>query len=143
MMRNFKSNTTFRLIAGMWLLLFMASCSDNKEASLDLLDKGVEHYYRSDFKTAFDYFNQALEKDNTNFEAYFWIGNYYNNFRKYKKAIEYYSKAIELNPGFAEAYANRGFAKNNLKDKKGACRDWKKAQSLGKNNLDNYLEWCE
>jgi tetratricopeptide (TPR) repeat protein len=124
-------------------LLFLGACSGNKEQSLEYVDKGVELYYQSRFKEALDYFEKALEKDDTNFEAYFWIGNYYNNKRKYHRAIEYFNKAIRLNPGFAAAYANRGFAKNYLNDKKGACADWKKAQKLGKENLDNYLQWCE
>ena len=138
-MKNFNSLAIILLM----VMLLLISCSDNKKESLELLDKGVELYYRSDDKTALELFRKAIQKDKSNFEAYYWIGNYYNNKRKYKKAIEYYSKAIEINPGFADAYANRGYAKNNLKDKTGACKDWKKARKLGKNNLDNYLKWCE
>ena len=123
--------------------LIFTSCVNNKEKSLELVDNGVEMYYKANYKEAYKYFKEASEVDKDNFEAWFWLGNYYNNKREYKKAIEYFTKCIKLNPGFADAYANRGIAKNYLDDKTGACEDWKKAKSLGKNNLDNYLEWCE
>jgi tetratricopeptide (TPR) repeat protein len=142
MMRNF-SFLKIPVILTILLSAAFSSCSGDREKSLEYVDTGIDLYYRSQFKEALEYFKKALDEDKNSYEALFWIGNYYNNQRKYKKAIEYYTRAIEINPGFADAYANRGFAKENLKDKKGACRDWKRAQQLGKSNLDNHLQWCK
>ncbi len=140
MMRNFKLKHLFVIAV---ISLTVVSCGGNREKSLKYVDKGVELYYKSQFGKALEYFNKAIDEDDGNFEAYFWLGNYYNNKRNYKKAIEFYNKAIELDPGFADAYANRGNAKREMGDKKGACNDWKKAKQLGKPNLDNNLRWCE
>lgn len=140
-MKNFK---IIQLPVIVMFMLLMASCGgNNREESLKYVDKGVEFYYKAQFNKAFEFFNKAIDEDKGNFEAYFWLGNFYNNKRNYKKAIEFYNKAIELDPGFADAYANRGNAKRELGDKKGACNDWKKAEQLGKPNLENSLRWCE
>ncbi len=141
MMKGFN----FYIKTAIFFFLFstiLTSCTDNKEESLKFVDKGVESYYNAKYDEAYKYFKKAIDADENNFEAWYWMGNYYNNQRRYKKAIEYFTKSIELNPGFADSYANRGFAKNYLKDKKGACEDWKKARDLGRDNLDNQLQWC-
>jgi tetratricopeptide (TPR) repeat protein len=139
MMKSFKS-VVLLVLAG--TMLFVVSCN-NPEKSEQTLDEGVEYYYHSQFKKAFKLFNQAVDEDADNFEAWFWIGNYYENFRKHEKAIEAYSKAIQINPRYADAFANRALAKKRLGDKQGACADWHKAAELGKPNLDDNFKWCE
>ncbi len=124
-------------------VVLMVSCSRNPEKSGQLLDKGVEYYYHAQYKKAFALFKKALDADDDNFEAWFWMGNYFENNRDHLRAIENYTKAIELNPNYADAFANRAKAKKDNRDKAGACADWKKAAQLGKPNLDDNLEWCK
>ncbi len=137
----------FRFVAryvAVFLVVFLfSSCADNAEKSGQLLDKGVDFYYHAQYKKAFGLFKEALDADDGNFEAWYWMGNYFENNHDHIRAIECYTKAIELNPNYADAYANRAEAKKNNRDNAGACADWKKAAKLGKANLNDDLEWCK
>lgn len=140
MMKSFNLKLLFPVTVLMAFLF--TSCGNNPDKSAKLLDKGIEYYYHSQFKQALQLFEQAIDEDSDNFEAWFWTGNYYENFRKHNKAIEAYNKAIEINPRYADAYANRALAKKRTGDKEGACADWHKAAGLGKANLEDNLKWC-
>ena len=140
MMKDFKHTIKYLALLSAVLVLF--SCSSNPEKSGKLLDSGVEFYYHAQYKKAFALFKEALDADEDNFEAWFWMGNYFENTHDNVRSIECYTKAIELNPNYADAYANRALSKKNLHDDAGACSDWKKAAKLGKANLDDKLEWC-
>jgi tetratricopeptide (TPR) repeat protein len=124
------------------IITSLTSCRPKPEKSKKYLDKGIEYYYQSKFKEALNYFKKAVKEDNNNYEAWYWLGNYYANSGKYTKAIDMYTKAVKVNPNYADAFANRGFAKEKLKNKEGACADWRKAKQLGKPNLDSHLKWC-
>ena len=124
-------------------ILLFPSCGSNPDKSASLLDKGTEYYYHAQYSNALAFFKKAIDEDDTNFEAWFWLGNYYENFGKHDNAIKNYDKAIELNPNYADAFANRAKAKKGSNDKKGACADWRKAVKLGKHNLDDNIEWCK
>ena len=140
-MKNFKKYINYALLS-LSLLLF-ASCGPNSKKSEQLLDKGVEYYYHAQYTKAVKLFKNSIDEDDQNFEAWFWMGNYYENFGQHNKALEAFNKTIELNPNFADAFANRAKVKKNRGDKKGACADWRKADKLGKPNLTDNLNWCE
>ncbi|RLD90854.1 MAG: hypothetical protein DRJ09_02945 [Bacteroidetes bacterium] len=125
------------------VLLVFSSCGVNPEKSGQLLDQGVDYYYHGQYKKAVALFKEALDADDENFEAWFWMGNYFENIRDHIRAIECYTKAIELNRNYADAFANRAKAKKNNRDNAGACADWKMAAKLGKANLHDDLEWCK
>jgi len=140
MMKNFK------IISGILLLIvesLFSSCGVNQEKSAQLLDQGVEYYYHAEYKKAYSLFEKAIDADEENFEAWFWMGNYFENRHDHIRSVECYNKAIELNSSYADAFANRARAKKNNHDNTGACADWRKAAKLGKPNLDDNLKWCK
>ena len=136
---NIKTGQLFALT----LFLILSSCGTNPEKSQQLLDEGVEFYYHAQYANALNRFNNSIDENPENFEAWFWLGNYYENNGKHTKAIELYGKAIKLNPNYTDAFSNRAKAKKNFGDNKGACTDWRKAAELGKHNLDDNLKWCK
>ena len=140
-MKDFRLVT--RYLAVFLVVFLISSCGGNPEKSGQLLDQGVDYYYHAQYKKAFGLFKKALDVDDENFEAWYWMGNYFENNHDHIRAIECYSKAIELNPNYADAFANRAEAKKNNRDNAGACADWKKAAKLGKANLHDDLEWCK
>ncbi len=124
------------------LLVFFASCADNKERSLEKVDKGIDMMYQMKKEKAKAYFEEAIKLDPGNAEAYYHLANYYTDRQEYKKAIELFDKALKINPQFANAWYGRGMAKFYLGDKKGACADWKKAAENGRQNLEDKLRHC-
>jgi len=134
---------TIKVLPLFFMAVMFSSCGVNPEQSGLLLDRSLDYYYHAQYKKAFALFKEAIDADDENFEAWFWMGNYFENTRDHIRAIECYTKAIELNPNYADAYANRAEAKKNNRDNAGACADWKKAAKLGKANLHDDLEWCK
>ncbi len=127
----------------MFVIVLLASCSNNTDLSLQKVDEGVDLTYNQKFEKAKKLFEEAIEIDPNDYEAYYYLGNYYAGKRKYSKAIKYYNKAIVINPHFGDAYFVRGEMKFYLNDKKGACADWKLAAKNGRKNLDNKLKYCK
>lgn len=108
------------------------ACTDNTDLSLQKVDEGIDMMYHLKKEKAKKLFEEAIAIDPDNSEAYYYLGNYYSDRRKYAKAIENFSKAIEINSRFGDAYYGRGEAKFYLNDRKGACADWKLAATLAK-----------
>ncbi len=125
------------------LVVLLISCTDNTDKSLQKVDKGVDLIYLHKQEEAKRLFEEAIKIDPKNYAAYFYLGNYYSNKRKYHKAIGFYNQAIAINAHFADAYFNRGEAKFYLQDKKGACADWKLAAKNGRKNLEAKLKFCK
>jgi len=124
-------------------LTILSSCGPNTDKSFQLVDNGTDLVYNNKNKEAKTMFEKALQLDSENYEAYYYLGNYYADKRNYKKAINYYDLAIKYNLHYADAYYNRGEAKFYLHDKKGACADWKLAKKNGKQNLEDKLKYCK
>ncbi len=131
-----------RKILFLFLVFLAVSCSDNKEESLLKVDKGIDMLYRHKMDEAKKLFDEAIKLDKDNYEAWYYLGNYYANKRNYEKAIESYSQAISINAEFADAYFGRAEAKFYLNDRQGACADWKLAKKHGRQNLEDKLRHC-
>ena len=71
-------------------------------------------------------FNQAIEEDPKNLDAYFYRALTKNEIGDYHGAILDYTKIIFYNPD-ADSYYNRGNCKFNLEDFEGASEDYEKA----------------
>jgi tetratricopeptide (TPR) repeat protein len=96
----------------------------------------------SEFSKAHDLYQKAINAEQTNAVAWYYLGNAKRNMGMTKESIEDYSKAIVLDSTFADAYANRGDAKFSLGDRGGSCMDYLKAEALGKENMDEKTKWC-
>ena len=76
-------------------------------------------------------FNEALELNPSNAEAYYNRGSAYAHKDQYDRAISDYSKAIELNPRYEQAYNNWGLVYYYEGKHDEACSDWRRACELG------------
>ncbi|MGK7875254.1 MAG: ATP-dependent Clp protease adaptor ClpS [Xenococcaceae cyanobacterium] len=69
-------------------------------------------------------YNQSLESNPQNAQAYFKGGNVRARIGDYQGAIADYTQAIEINPDLAEAYAGRSLARYMLGDDGGVLEDY-------------------
>jgi tetratricopeptide (TPR) repeat protein len=107
------------------------ACQRNDSQSF--VKKGITKAERSNYDGALEAFNQAIELDPENKEAYFARAFYAKeHLEDYEGAIEDYTKVIDLenNDNDAKAYSQRGHAKTKLKNYKEAVTDFEKAISL-------------
>lgn len=103
-----------------------------------------------EYETAINYFDQLIELNPSDAEAYFLRGTAKSNLMIIDESIADYDKAIELEPNYMEALANRGVQKINkipVKEKLGKkieclenpCRDLLKAKKLGDTTIDDMI----
>jgi superkiller protein 3 len=86
---------------------------------------------------AIEYYQQAIDIDPNNAEAYYNMGFVYSrtdDYKKadpyYKKAIQYYKKVLELDPNDVKVYNNMGLAYRWLSDEKKAIQCFQKVIAL-------------
>ena len=82
---------------------------------------------------AISFYDQVIDINAQNHEAYFYRGNAKRDKRElkyYDDAIKDYDKAIELNPYYTPAYNNRGLVRYDLKQYAEAIEDYDKAIEL-------------
>ena len=82
----------------------------------DLFNKGLENIKSDKFEEALKQFNQVIDADPKNKDAFNQRGYVKNQLADFYGAIGDYNFAIDLDPSFAEAFNNRGEAKFNLGD---------------------------
>lgn len=124
------------------VVLFLVSCGENPEKSRFYLDKGIDCLYRSQFEEAIEFFNQSIEYQESNHEAYFYRGcSNYNIFKK-EEALQDYLKVIELNPEYLQAYFNLGLYYRSINDYDMACYYFKIAEAKGRPNMEDYTKHC-
>jgi Tfp pilus assembly protein PilF len=90
------------------LLLFVAlvlcGCSSSNRppgqtvASENHFENGVKQYEKGHIKQAIHQFEKAVQKDPTNYRAYYFLGLCYKERHAKKTALKYLQKAIDLNP---------------------------------------------
>lgn len=130
----------FSIIA--FALLLLVSCGSNAEKSRNYYDKGMDYLYCSQFEEAIEYFDKAIEYDNSNHEAYFYRGcAKYNIFQK-ESALEDYNKTLEINPEYLQAYFNIGLYYRSINDHDMACYYFKIAEAKGRPNMEDYTRHC-
>ncbi|MGB7000555.1 MAG: tetratricopeptide repeat protein, partial [Halobacteriota archaeon] len=82
------------------------------------------------FDKAVENFNEAIEHNPKNDDAYKRRGDAYRRLEQYERAIEDYNMAIELNPNYAAAHNNRGIAFRKLNQLERAIEDYNMAIEL-------------
>lgn len=110
----------------------------------NLLDEGNIKLQLGEYKAAIDKFNQALEVEPYDPDAYVFRGQALYNLMMYKDALADFNKALEIQDNYAEAYDLRGIVKAELGDIQGACSDWEKAYEFGFNPAKKLLKhFCD
>ncbi len=67
-------------------------------ASENHFENGVKQYERGHIKQAIHQFEKAIDKDPTNYKAYFYLGLCYKHRHSQKAALRNFEKALDLNP---------------------------------------------
>ncbi|MEI0490485.1 tetratricopeptide repeat protein [Brachyspira pulli] len=83
-------------------IIFDTEALSKKEK--EYFDIGVEKYNAKDFRNAVNYFNNCLEVNKENIEAYKYIAKSYYNLKNYDNALENFNKYIESNTNDDEIY---------------------------------------
>ena len=131
------------VFASFAVLLMMVSCGPNPEKSRVYLDNGIDYLYTSQFDEAIKYFNQAIKYDDGNFEAYYYRGCAYCNVFRNEKAIADWNKAIEIKQDYPDPYFNIGLLYRRQNDHAMACYYFKLAEKYGRQNMEDYVKFCE
>ena len=92
------------------------------------------------FEEAIKLSDEAIEKDNKNYELYVGRASLKNVIGLYEDAIKDYNIAIELNNKDPKIYWRRGYTKSTLMDYKGAIEDFDTAIKLGINAPRIFLD---
>ncbi|WP_278846837.1 tetratricopeptide repeat protein [Brachyspira pilosicoli] len=92
------------------------------------------------FEEAIKLSDEAIEKDNKNYELYVGRASLKNVIGLYEDAIKDYNIAIELNNKDPKIYWQRGYTKSTLMDYKGAIEDFDIAIKLGINDPRIFLD---
>ena len=92
--------------------------------------RGTTYAVQGKYAKATSDFNEALELNPEDSEAYDSRGLAYYSQGAHKQAISDYNRALELNPKFSRAYANRGNAYYLLGDHRRAISDYDEAITI-------------
>jgi lipoprotein NlpI len=97
----------FTLIAA---LIIISGCSSKKHQAESIVKQGIQNAQKGDLDKAIDDFDQAIELDPQNADAYYNRGRIKNQLKEWDEAVADFTRSIKLNPQNADAYLNRGFA---------------------------------
>ena len=122
------------------LLLFSSSfLFSQTHDSTASLKSGIAKFNEANYDAALLDINKAIELNNKNAEAYFYLGEIYLMQNEPKRAMENYNKAIELDSLLSKAYKGRGKLKAKLEDYMGSIDDFNIAIKQNKNFSDAYF----
>ena len=111
-------------------LEFLKRKQENILTSWDYRSRGRRAYNEGDYRKAVEAYTEAIARDGTYANDYFWRAEAYYELGAHKKAIEDYTKAIAQNPKYVIAYNNRGFAYHDLGEFGKAIEDYNTAIRL-------------
>ncbi|MBU6346235.1 MAG: tetratricopeptide repeat protein [Cyanobacteria bacterium REEB494] len=101
-------------------------------------NRGLARYHLGDKRGAIDDYNQAIELDSDDADAYYNRGLVRKELGDKRGAISDYTQAILLNPNYADGYYNRGLVYKELGDNQNAIYDYTQAISLDPNYAQAY-----
>ena len=102
------------------------------------VEEGWKLWDQKDFNGAAKLFDDAVQLNSNNAQAYFGRGTAYDDLGQYERAIKDFDKAIQLNPNYDYAYNNRGGAYADLGQYERAIQDYDKAIQLNPNLAEAY-----
>ncbi len=111
---------------------------DTKQSEV-LSQQALDKVKKGELQSALEDYNQAIEANPENSEAYNNRGNAYFFLNQPEEAIKNYNQAIKLNPELSRAYYNRGFAYQRQGKTELAVKDFNKTLSLNPDYLPAYL----
>lgn len=130
----------FAILAALFL---MVSCGPNPQKSRMYLDQGIDYMYASQDDEAIECFNKAIKYDETNYKAYYYRGCAYISIFKRDQAFSDWNKAIELKEDFPDPYFNIGLLYRRNNDHAMACYYFKLAEKYGRQNMEDYVKFCD
>ncbi|KAM3131966.1 hypothetical protein pb186bvf_015979 [Paramecium bursaria] len=95
---------------------------------------GLSLHFLKRYQEALDVFDQAIVKDPTNSDAYFYRGNSLCDLNRLEEAIHMFDKTIELDPKCVEAYNQKGEALRFLGRKIESNKVFKQSLSIDPQN---------
>lgn len=96
-----------------------------------ILENIADSYFAlGEYSKALEYINQAICKDETDYDFIMKKGNIYNEMGRYPEAIAELDKYIKEYPGYFFGYYCRGWIKDEAKDIEGAIEDYTFAITL-------------
>lgn len=124
-------------------LFLMVSCGKNPQKSRMFLDQGIDYLYASQHEEAIECFNKAIKYDEDNYKAYYYRGCSYSGIFKNDKAFSDWNKAIEIKEDYPDPYFNIGLLYRRNNDYAMACFYFKKAEKYGRQNMEDYVKFCD
>ena len=121
------------------ILISMTACavpstSDVAEGDIKksevLYQQALEKVKKGDLKAALEDYNQAIEANPQNSDAYSNRGNAYFLLKQPEEAMKNYNQAIKLDPELSRPYYNRGFLYQREGKPELAVKDYNKTISL-------------
>lgn len=101
--------------------------------------KGISKAELGDYRGAIVDFNNAIESDSNNIEAYYYRGQANTAITNYREAIEDFNRIIlELKPNYPKAYLGRGITMSKIDEPYNALADFEKAIELDPNFAEAY-----
>ena len=124
------------------ITIIFSACTDIKDDIRRELNLGVKASYSNEYSIAKKHFDQVLEWDGDNQEAYLYLGRLYIGHLNYEKAMESFDRAITIDVNYGEAYRSRAQLYFLLGNRDASCKDYIMAEDLGIENLYNYTKFC-
>lgn len=103
-----------------------------------LIDSGMEHFEKSDFDRAEDFFNIVIEIDAGRPEGHFGKGLVYKKRRKNDYASAFLTQSILARPDNPEAFYHRALVRSRMGDDEGALKDLTMAISHAPRHANAY-----
>ena len=121
-------------------ITFLNLNSSFGQSSVDYIKTGIENLSNKNYTEAIKNFNDAIDIDSKNADAYQLRAMAKYKLNDYRGTIIDDNVAIDLDPKNSKAYTIRGMAKYALGDKEGACLDMSKAGELGNSDAYEFIK---